>query len=351
MLNMPVPLLLAKGWKGVDPRPVGLDLVWQSGNRLFRSSTDFVSPRDLGSMGHIDTPFAVDHPRQCVYSYVCQDRRGQRDFSEVRAYSLNGGEPSKLFSLALNKWIPWFLTYLPERDVIVGLVASSLPGDQLRIQHQLGFFNPATRDSLLISLPRDAFLPLDVRSSRREILFYGVEGYQIIDYTGKRQRLLRGMGLPNGRGAAFHPLEDRVALGGRGIHVWNLKSNELKEIHPRGQMPVWSPDGRWLYFSESSGDLFRHDGHGGGTERLVAVAGNSHAEVHFARKVSVSMDGRYLALPVTRRVKRRNVDAETMPVRSEFACSHALCIIDCEQRQVWQASAKSSCVGWYQAPP
>lgn len=350
MPQAPVPLLLAKGWRSVPPRPAGGKLVWQRGHTLLCAPADFTAPVELGNAGLLDTPFALDPGRKLAYAYACRNGRDGRDYSEIRGYSLDGGPPECLFKLALNKWIPWFMHYLTDRDVILALVATSQPGESLIIHHQLGLFNPANGNSLLVPLPRDAFLPLDVRPQRKEILFYGVEGYQLIDYSGKRLRLLRGNALPSGRGASFHPTEELIALGGRGIVLWETASNQLRQIHPCGQMPVWSPDGRWLYFSESSGDLFRHDWHNGTTERLLCAAGNTSSETHFARKASLSSDGRYLAMPLTRRVRRRE-SADGNPTQlSEFAHYHALCILDLQRREAWQTTGYCRCAAWLSPP-
>lgn len=341
--NRPLPLLLGKGWKQVASRGIGKKLIWESEGRLQVAETDFSGIHALGNIGRIDCPIAVDPVRRIALRYACQDTAGQ-DFSEIQSYHLDLGTKSRIFRLGLNQWILWLLKHAPKEDVLVALVASHMPGEGIRIQHQLGLFDLARSKSLLVNLPRDAFCPVDVHLERREVLFHGVEGWQIIDYHGRRKTHLRTRTLPVGRGGSFHPKRPLVALGGGGIAVWNRDHGAIQTIHNQGQNPVWSPDGEHLWFSESSSDLFLHHLGKGATERVLAVAGNRNTEVSMAYPAAFTVDGAFAAIPITRKVKRDVRD----PSAKRFTFHQSLVVLDIKARELWQFPGKASNPTWYE---
>ncbi|WOO43329.1 hypothetical protein [Rubellicoccus peritrichatus] len=339
--DRPLPLLLGKGWKQIAPRDIGKKLIWESDGQLLSAKTDFSDICTLGKVGRIDCPIAIDPVRRIAIRYACQDSGG-RDFSELRSYHLDQGTQSRIFRLGLNQWILWMLKHSPKEDVVLALVATHMPGEGIRIQHQLGLYDLARSKSLLIPLPRDAFCPTDVNLTNQEVLFHGVEGWQIIDYYGRRCAHLRTRSLPLGRGGSFHPERPLVALGGGGIAVWNRDHGAIQNIHKQGQNPVWSPDGEKLWFSESSSDLFVHYLTKGTTERILAVAGNRHAEISMSRPPVLTTDGTFIALPISRKVKR---DDESGP---RFAFYQSLIVLDIEARELWQFPGKATNMAWYE---
>lgn len=342
----PLALLLAKGWKTVAPRASGHKLVWQSGSKLYCSDTDFTNPMCMGNIGPVDCPVAVDPKRGLAYRYVSPEYFESKDFSELRSFNLQTGESERLFTLDLNKWIIWLLRYLPGKDVLLALVSTHMPGQGVHIQHQLGLFDLRKRQSLLVPLPRDAFVPLDVDIERQEVLFYGVEGYQWIHYSGHRQLLLRDRNLPDGRGGAFHPTLPIVALGGGKIVLYHREERRFDILDVRGHHPVWSVDGNTLWYAESSGDLFRYDMNERVSERILSVAGNPYADIKHVRPVKLTPDGRYLATVLTRRIKRRT-DEGVSDNEPLFRLSHAIVIADLERKEIWQHPGFSPNFEWY----
>lgn len=336
------PLLLGKGWQQVGPRAIGKKLLWESGGKLHLSDTDFSQPHVLGAVGRIDCPVAVDPVRRMAFRYTCPDQNG-KDYSEIVAYHLDLGTRARIFALGLNQWMVWLLRHLPKEDVLIGLVATDMPGEGVRILHQLGLFDLKKSRSLLMPLPRDAFCPVDIHSGKREVLFHGAEGWQIIDYSGKRLAHLRSRNIPLGRGGALHPSRPLVAIGGGGIALWNRERNAIQQIHKQGQEPAWSPDGNHLYFSESSSDLFCHTLANGRTERILSIAGNKQAEITRARAPSMTDDGCHLALSLTRKIKRTGGDSKGL----RFTYQHSLVIADLESRTLWQHPIEANHPVWY----
>ncbi len=340
-----LPLLLGPEWQAVPPRATGAKLLWQAGPRLMCAETDFAEPQALGDVGLVDCPLAVDTTRRMVYGYASPQGCQQKDFSELRAWHLEQGTGSRLFRLGLNQWALWMLRYLPRHDALLGLVATDMPGEGVNIQHQLGIFDLGKMKSLLVSLPRDAFLPLDIHPTRREVLFYGVEGYQVIEFSGKRLRRLAGPGLPEGRGGCYHPSGDKALLGGSGIVLWDLAADRLEPLHPRGHHPLWDGEGKGFWFSESSGDLFYYSLAEGRSERVLALAANAHPDIRYARSPAATRDGRYLAVCLTRRVKR---SAGSEPDAPLYRHDHCLCVLDTRKREVWQLPGPCRNAVWFE---
>ncbi|MEO0795327.1 MAG: hypothetical protein AAFX93_09205 [Verrucomicrobiota bacterium] len=336
-----LPLTLAHGWKKVPPRATGRRLVWQKDGQWWASDTDFAAPLKLGPVGPLECPLAVNAARDCAYRYHCADWSDRRDTSEIRSVSLVDGKAETLFRLGLNKWAIWLCHYLPKRDYLVGLIATEMPrraDGSVVIQHQLGLFDLNKRRSLLVALPRDCFYPLDVNLQQEWVLFHGVEGFQVVDFKGRRLWRWGPKGLPEGRGGMFHPEHSELAaLGGGGIVLID-RQGKLQPVHDRGLNPVWHPAGKQLYFAESSSDLWRWDSETTHTERLLAVAGNRYSEVNRARSPRLTKDGRYAAVTLTRRVRREalpeSVGPNTGPSWVEW---RAICIIDLVEQEVWQA--------------
>lgn len=337
----PLPLLLGEGWRQVAPRSTGRQLLWEFEGRLHLSETDFAHPLSLGEVGRIDCPVACDSESGLAWRYACQDGPWH-DFSELRGFDIKAAKQTQSIHLGLNQWVVWMLRYLPRESVLLALVATHMPGEIVRIQHQLGLFDLQRDKRLFVPLPRDAYMPCDYHAKRREVLFSGAEGWQIVGLKGERQGYLRQLkGIPEGRGGSFHPTRPLIALGGRGIAVWNRDHGNIQHVHPSGQMPVWEREGERLYFSESSSDLFSHHHARGTTERILSVAGNPHTEITQAQPLAVSPDGSLGALPILRRVRRAL--GEEGPT---FNYHHSLVVLDFPRKELWQHPVKAANIGW-----
>ncbi|GHB97728.1 hypothetical protein [Cerasicoccus arenae] len=336
-----LPLTLATGWKNAPPRAIGRRLIWKDQGHWRISDTDFAQPVDLGQACPVDCPPAFDAARGYIYRYHCAQWGEQRDASEFRQIEPDGQGDERIFALGNNKWALWLCAYLPAMDKLAALVATEMPSradGTVVIQHQLGMFDLARRRSLLVNLPRDCFFPLDIASAPERLLFHGGEGFQVVDFAGRRVWRLGPKGLPEGRGGAFHPHNaDQIALGGGGVVLID-RSGKFSTVRERGLNPVWAPDGESLYFAESSSDLWCRAPNGD-CERLLSVAGNRYSEVNRARPARFTADGRYLAIPLTRRIRRQPLEGalggDNAPAWAEW---QAICILDLAEKEVWQTS-------------
>ncbi|MGF1451208.1 MAG: hypothetical protein ACFB21_03920 [Opitutales bacterium] len=340
MSSQRLPLKTADGWRTGPAVDTGWSLVWRSGGQLKRAGADFSRIETLGSVGTVDCPLAVNAGRSEVYRYACGETGSRRDFSEIRAFPLDGRQPDRLFALDRRKWIVWLCHFLPEAEVLLALVASEAPGRHLNIQHQLGFFDLRQHRSLLVNLPRDAFAPLAVDAPRRRVLFHGAEGFQLVDFTGKRLARLSGESVPEGRGADFHPTQPVVALGGGELTLWRIDRQRFERLAARGVNPVWSKDGQSLLFRPHSGALAVWSAKSETADTLFEIAASRFPEQHHARPAVLSPDGRLAAVPVARRIRRDTENGAT------HVDKHALIIADFETRTLWQTNIHAENLAW-----
>lgn len=334
------PLKLAPGWRQIRPQSCDWLLIWRHESKLWRAQTDLSERALLGQVGPVDCPIAVDPSRDAAYRYACGEPGSLRDFSEIRAFSLGAGESQHPFTLDRRKWILWMCHYLPGPQVLVALVASEMPSTRLAIQHQLGFFDLRQRRSLLVNLPRDAFTPLALDAPRRRVLFHGAEGYQLVDFTGKRLARLSGRGLPEGRGADFHPTQPIVALGGGELTLWRIDRQRFERLPARGVNPVWTHQGKGLLFRPHSGALARWTPADERVECILEVVASRFPEQHHARAPVLTPDERYAAVTISRRLRRET------PTGTALVDKHGLAIVDLDEQTVWQLPIHTENFAW-----
>jgi hypothetical protein len=322
-------------------------LVWDEGQEVRAGETDFLAPTVFEQAGGVDCPVATHPSSAVVYRYCCQMRRGPRDFSHLRAFDTANGESRVIFKLGLNQWVVWLCRLLDRGRTLMALVATDARRQELRIVHQLGFFDLKKRRSLLVPLPRDAFMPLAVSEKRQQVLFFGAEGYQLVTFAGARQRRAMGRDLPHGRGAAFHPSEPLVVMGGGALTLWEIERGKFEELPVRGQYPCWEPDGSGLWYSTSSADLCRYDCRSGEAGWVVRVAGYQSPEVNYSRPLAMSADGQYLAVILSRKVRLAGADGrDDGPASRPFRLSRSLVVLDLREREIWQHSCRAENVSW-----
>ncbi|MGF1484952.1 MAG: hypothetical protein ACFBZ8_11380 [Opitutales bacterium] len=347
----PLPLQVRKGWKQVRPRATDKQLIWDSGADVFCAETDFAGPLRFAGTGAVDCPLATHPGIPTAYRYCCQMQQGQRDFSELRALDARSGEMRAMFRMAPNQWIVWMCHLLRGGDTLLALVATDARRPQLTILHQLGFFDLKRKRTLLIPLPRDAYQPLAVSEARQELLFYGAEGYQLVNFSGTRLRRAGVKGLPQGRGAAFHPTRPSVLLGGGTLTEWNLTNGTFQELPVRGQYPIWAEHGNALWFSQSSADLWHYDPKSGEGHWVVRIAGYARPEQNYSRPLALSSDGRLLAAVLTRKVRvSERPGLEPEPGTPLFRVNRILVVLDLEARELWQQPFVADNLAWIELP-
>ncbi|MFP4068928.1 MAG: TolB family protein, partial [Opitutales bacterium] len=339
----PLNFELAAGWRLVEPRADAPELLVEAGGCLLHWKSDFTQLHAFGEVGPVDCPAAYDPLSRTAYRYVCESRLQRRDFSRLLAYDLDGGGVRTVLDLPLNQWVLWLLEWVegrgPEEGRLFGLVAADRPADdRVVIEHRLFTMAPSEPRPRLRPLCRDAYRPLAFSRRRRELVFAGAEGVYILGLKGERLAALPLSEGPGGDGASFDPSGGpRVALGGEGIHLWDFGGGRCERLVRLGRHPVWSPDGRGIYYAESSGDLHYYDLDAGRSVRLVGLRDNRLPEFWHARPVCMDGSGRFLALPLTgKRLKGVARASDPSGVRERvYEHRHTLCVLDTERRELW----------------
>lgn len=351
----PLKLELAEGWREVAPRSDVPDLLAEMDGRLLHLASDLSVRRDFGKVGPVDCPLALDRINLRAFRYVSKAGfGGGADYSQLRSYDLKTGNSFPALNLPLHQWVLWLLEWIEggtgTPGQLLGLVASDRT-DELGvcIDHHLFALTPGEERVRRRPLCRDAYRPLAFSRKRRELVFSGAEGTYLLSMTGERKQSLPKERCESGEGGSFDPSgAPRVALAGAGLHLWDFESGDCERLAKLGRHPVWSADGRALWYRESSADLHCIDMKTRETTRILAAAGQRERELWFARPASLSRCGRYAAASLTaRRLRGMQQNASSGGERERvYRYEHALVIMDLERRELWQAPGPASQVQW-----
>lgn len=332
----------------VKPRSDGPDLLVEEEGRLKRLASDGNEQNDFGRVGPIECPIAYDPKMETAFRYVCQSGVFVKDFSQLRAFSMRSGESIVLWDMPLNQWLLWFLEWVGSAKgpggQLVGLIATDRPVDgQVVIDHRLFAMRPGGDRPGFRPLCRDAYKPLAFSRKRKEVAFSGAEGTYIVGMGGERRATLNTDQLSVAHGGSFDPSQQpRLALGGKGIHIWNYETGECVRLSRHGRYPVWSPDGQSLWYATSSGALHRHDLDSGSDAVLLALHPNRFPDFWKARPVIFSRCGRYVAAMLTmKRLKGVTRKAGGIEAQERlFVEDNRFCIIDLECSEFWQIQGR-----------
>ncbi len=327
------------------------DLLVESDGRLKQLRSDGSEVHDFGVVGPVDCPLAYDATRRTAYRYVCGAGLHEKDYSLLRAYSLERGQSTTVCELPHNQWALWLLEWIDADESrggqLFGLLASDLPVEgQVCIQHRLFALDPERPPPRVRPLCRDAYKPLAFSRKRRELVFSGAEGTYLVGLHGQRLASLGTDQLPAAHGADFEPGGAAcVALGGEGIHLWDLHSGSCRCLSRLGRHPVWSQDGQCLWYAGSSGDLRCYDLSKGCEQSLLALRQNRFPDFWKSRPAQQSRCGRYLAVMLSAQ-RLKGVTRKTGGIeKSEkvYEAQNSFCILDLEKRSFWRIGGGYFC--------
>jgi hypothetical protein len=358
--NTPLPLKLAQDWREVEPSNQAPAILYEREGQLYLAHSDGTVQFSYCAVGNVDCPLAVTIGHDWAYRYVCENRLGRPDFSVLRAFNLRNGSQVDVLTLTLNQWVCWMLTPIAtavndEAQPLMGLLASDHTDDSgIVIRHQLFLFDGRQPPLRLRPLARDAFYPLAFSLKRKELIFHGAEGIYRVGFNGERINTIGRDTGPLGRGAAFCPNQtNRAILGGGGLFLWDFETNNCRELTPRGHWPAWHGTRNEIWFSIASNDLHLMQLDKDGTPQpptpvLTAEAGRME-DVGFGCAPAIHPSGRY----IMHRVQRKRLRGTTrgpgnMHKSSErvFANEEALCILDLEQKCLWQLPGTHQHATW-----
>jgi hypothetical protein len=328
-------------------------IIEESGELLYLKS-NLELQHNFGSVGLVNCPIAYDPVKRMAFRYICPSGFRKNDFSQLRAFSLDRGESFSLLELPLNQWIFWLLEWVASADhksgQLFGLHAADRSiNDRIVIDHRLFMYKPGESQLRLRPICRDAYKPLAFSRQRAELVFSGVEGIYILGLKGNRKLTLLPDIVASGQGASFHPSgAAQVAVGGDGLHLWDLDTNECQRLTPKGRHPVWSMDGNGIWYRESSADLYYYDFASDKAHQVIGMPKQRHPDFWYARPVCLSKDGRYLAASVTEKVLRGLSQKNTSTGAHErvYTHNHRLIVLDLKQKAYWSRQGFADQLCW-----
>lgn len=328
----------------VKPQPDAPELLVEHGGRLKRLRSDGVELHDFGRVGPVECPLAYDPATGTAYRYVCASGVFVKDYSQLRAFSMQTGRSSVLWEMPLNQWVLWFLQWIPSSrgsgGQLFGLMAADQPVDsQLSIEHRLFAMDPGRPVPKFRPLCRDAYKPLTFSHRRRELAFSGADGTYIIGLHGERLATLGTDQVATAHGGCFDPAgAPRIALGGGGIHLWDYEKASSTQLTPQGRHPVWSPHGRSIWYAGSSGMLMRYDFESGRAEPIAAIQPDRFPDFWKSRPPVLSRCGRYLAAMLSAK-RLKGVTRRAGGIEAEervFIEDNCFCLLDLQRSEFWR---------------
>jgi len=343
-----LPLRSGSGWKEIPPRETAWRIAWEGGDRIFAADTAFQQVIDGGSPGAVEGPLAYDAESRRLFRYYCPSLTQRNQQNGLLSVDPVSGNREMYFPLHPLRTLPWLLRKVPGRPLLVALVITDSsrpdrPGIVLR--HQLGLFHLKEKKSLFRDLPAGCQHPVAASPETDRLLFHGPDGYQLVNLKGHRQFLLSDAAWGDGRrGGAFHPASKTLAIGGFRISLYNPAERSRKELPTDGCAPAWSPCGQKLFFSHSSSDLHSLDIATGKQEEILSIPANRYPELKKARPAELSPEGRYFALPITRRAP---LHAESQrPGQPSWSEHQSLVIGDLNRKEFWQQPGPVDSCTW-----
>ena len=331
-------------WEEGAPTVDAPSLIIEEDGELLHLKSNLEQKHNFGSVGLVNCPIAYDSLRRMAFRYICPSGFGKEDFSQLRAFSLDRGESFSLLKLPLNHWILWLFEWVASADhksgQLFGLHAADRSmDDRIVIDHHLFVHKFGETQLRLRPICRDAYKPLAFSRQRAELVFAGAEGVYLLGLEGERKLTLSPDIAVGGQGAAFHPSGDGlIVVGGDGLLLWNLNTNQCQQLTPNGRHPVWSMDGKGIYYRESSADLHYYNFASKEAHRVIGIPKHRHPDFWHARPVCLSRDGRYLATSLTEKVLRGVSQRNTSTGARErvYSYNHQLIVLDLKQKAYWR---------------
>ncbi|MGZ0706811.1 hypothetical protein ACWPKO_00560 [Coraliomargarita sp. W4R53] len=345
---------IAAGWREALPTVEAPSLLIETEGRLQHLTSQLELTHDFGHVGPVECPIAYDPVRRLAFRYVCAAGFRNRDFSQLRAFSVSAGESFPLIDLRLNQWALWLLEWIESAEgnsgQLLGLHAADRSADDcVVIEHRLFSLKLGAEQLRLRPICRDAYKPLAFSRPRRELIFSGAEGIYLLGLKGERKLTLPpGFGV-GGEGAAFNPSgAPEVVIGGDGLHLWDLEHNQCRRLTRNGRYPVWAPDGRGIWYRESSADLHYYDLAKDETQQVLGLAKQRHPEFWHARPACLSRDGRYLATSLTEKVLRgvSQKGSATGARERVYVHDHQLLVLDLERKTYCSRAGYAAQLCW-----
>lgn len=259
------------------------------GGYLSAHSTDFRHRTELGFIGALNCPIAVDDSAKIAYRATSIGAGNGKD-GKIVAFDLNTGEERIVITLPPDMTCSWLLALDPERNRLIALLLSNSDAESQQL---------ATIDidsGKLATLELDArvfFYPDAIDVEREQIIFSGGNlGAVLINFHGEVIGEIGDGRFSRLEEATFLPDFDEVVFAENGIHIWNHKSNEVQTIVKEGKHPVAGPAGN-IWFNSSDGSLALYQRETEEVNEIVGLSGFDLHDTGYAQPIVFSADKRF----------------------------------------------------------
>lgn len=236
-------LNIGEGWSEIDPRETGYTILID-GDRLTLNSTSFRNRTELGYISGVNCPIAVDDEKKLAYRAVHKKPDSpvsdlmdyiENTSTDIVSFDLVTHEETIIASLPIGVDCHWLLEYLPDSDSLIALLS-----DRKKLtQSFVADINPKSGIVTTSRLVESAFYPAAIDHENERIAFSGRKGgVVLVDFKGKLIAETSTRYSRHLEGADFLDRQQKMAIGGRGIHIWDIGLNQLETIRESGDHPV-----------------------------------------------------------------------------------------------------------------
>lgn len=345
------------GWKEIRPRSLpDRRLFFEENQRLLSIATDFTSQRDFGFVGQSPCPLATDPESGLLYRHTSEHRLFKKDFSRIQSFNPITGRRETLMEIPVTRWACWMLDRIPGHHALLGHFGVDRSfSTEVVIDYQLGLIDIPSNTLRFAQLPPDAVFPLTISFRQGLIAFRGWDGISLTNLRGRLMYRLNSLEDAMGRGATIHPSEPWIVIGGGGLHLWNWKTGNLRQLCNFGQHPQWCREGKGIWFSRSSSDLWWLPSLDADPICILKAQKDRLEEISPERHFVLSPDGNYIALQATWKkiigVSSKGLggrSAEQGDTRQNLKTiqQKSLNILDLNSKAFWSAPVGGSNLAW-----
>ncbi|MGV8124633.1 MAG: Clp protease N-terminal domain-containing protein [Candidatus Xenobiia bacterium LiM19] len=277
-------------------------------------------------------PHALQTVRPAIYSVSIHDGRTERIAQALPGYDFKG-------MLALS----------PGGSSLITSMKQSGRKSGKREDPRIAFITVSTGKLTSVPFETSEVYPEDIRfGPENQILSLVPPGeLRIFNFSGSMKYYFTADGFV--QGASFHPRQNRVAVGMQGICIWDLDSDDFRQITPYGSFPVWSPDGDHIWFRRDDSTLCTVEVHSEKVKAICMVKGVRSPGLLLSSKPVFSPCGRYLFCALS---ASSDEAAETEGCRATGEETGGgferdfFCIVDTVKKQIWSAPGRSQSFLW-----
>ena len=351
---------MGEGWSEIVPTETDYTLVTDGqydGQNLTLHSTDFRRRVELGYIGGLNCPIAIDDSAKVAYRASPGEPNDEATPSaqpshRILAFDLVSGEGRTITTLPQGMMCTWLLSFLPDKAQLIAQYSRFN-----EMTEYLARIDVETGQITAKELPESAFFPTSVDINNERILYSGRGGGAVlVDFEAELVAEVGESEFTHLEGGGFLAGSSEIVIGGHGIHLWDPACDRLRTILPSGNFPV--PDCRGnVWFNPSDGSLAFYELASGQVHEVVSLAGLDTHDTHYSQPVVFSPDDR---MGIAQLTGKQALSPEALAEREQqclaigqemrdwdrYEYTHCYCVVDTEQKTVWKEVGFAHNVSW-----